>query len=1054
MQDLREDIVNRMRWGLYGPNYSDKRETLDLFNELREHPTKIFITGIVSPQLNSSEDEEAEDETKFSKTATNDSSHGFTFAVKKDDNSTLEIGADYSIYKEENKSFVRESIKKRYQINISELLKNHVSEEILHDFGSGHLIKLILTQRKEISSSNKIIFTLSIVHYGKEAKGFRPYDKCLFHTRIWAKSESFDALPLSANGLTENEKQGELLYRNHKRYALGHSCGTQYIRAESRIESSFFPSADVPVVTHKKLDSNALSMLHWAADNHNYEVLFDISKHYKNWIHQQLEKSHDLSDSQKVTLTQNIEDADSCCKRIEEGIQTLMADEKLQTAFKLMNEAMLKQQILSKQETLTLDADNEYVDFDVLDISSWPVQNKEFFGKWRLFQMAFILMSLKDIRNHEDNAMMDLIWFPTGGGKTEAYLGLSAFSLLYNRLDNDEHKGVKIIMRYTLRLLTAQQFERAAVMILCLDDIRLRESNHLGDVPFQIGLWVGGSVSFNRHGNPTEEYTKNPKTANQWYDNLSYKYPMQWPWVLQKCPRCNRPFGLEKKGDTWQVYGVKRNKDDNKIIFSCKCSRYNQGWLPITVVDEDIYDNLPSLVIGTVDKFARLSWKPESSKILGINALGNNRHSKLSLIIQDELHLLEGPLGTIVGLYESGIDFLIQSTGANPKRIGSSATLAMAKEQCMSLYGLQKEEVQIFPPQVLDWDDNFFSHVDKRKPGRKYVGVYANGSPSNKTTQYKLFASLKESSHYLIENNGEEYEGYSTMLNYFNSTKDLGHSLSLLGDDVPQELRRLQHRYGVENNHKVYLDIGYGLEQLHGKVNSSDIQKSMHRLTNKRKEKNHVHTVLATNMISVGLDVSRLSLMTIIHQPKSMSEYIQSSSRIGRGSTPGLVCVMLSALRTRDRSHLEDFEMTHAKMYSLVEPSSLTPFSLTALNRAFAGVLIAVFRNHPKNGMSQFKSLNEDVVAEVRSFYEKRVGIIDPASKIKMLEIYDDICKKWISKGFRTFGKETHINFAERPLMVPYLTSLKGTSVEPFQVLQAMRNVDSNITIKKIENGQ
>ena len=548
MQDLREDIVNRMRWSLYGPNYSDKKETLDLFNELEESPTKIFITGIVSPQLNSGEDEAAEDETKFSKTATNDSSHGFTFAVKKDDNSNLEIGADYSVYKEK-KSFIRESIKKRYQINISELLKNHVSEEILHDFSSGHLIKLILTHRKEISSSNKIILTLSIVHYGKESKGFRPYDKCLFHTRIWAKSDRFDALPLSANGLTENEKQGELLYRNHKRFALGHSCGTQYLRDESRIESSFFPSADVPVVTHKTLDSEALSMLHWASDNKNYEALYDISKNYKHWIQQQLKQNHNLSESQKDTLTQNIQDANSCCKRIEEGIQILLTDKKLQTAFKLMNEAMLKQQILSKQETLPIDSDYEYTDFDVLDITSWPVKNKEFFGKWRLFQMAFILMSLKDIRNHEDHSMMDLIWFPTGGGKTEAYLGLSAFSLLYDRLDNDEHRGVKIIMRYTLRLLTAQQFERAAVMILCLDDIRLRESGLLGGVDhFKLAFGLEEVFHLIATEIPRMSTPKTLMTANQWYDNLSYKYPMQWPWVLQKCPRCSRPFGLRKKG--------------------------------------------------------------------------------------------------------------------------------------------------------------------------------------------------------------------------------------------------------------------------------------------------------------------------------------------------------------------------------------------------------------------------------------------------------------------------------------------------------------------------
>ena len=100
---------------------------------------------------------------------------------------------------------------------------------------------------------------------------------------------------------------------------------------------------------------------------------------------------------------------------------------------------------------------------------------------------------------------------------------------------------------------------------------------------------------------------------------------------------------------------MKKSSED-KIVFSCSCSGEVDNRLPILVVDEDLYNDLPSMVIGTVDKFARLSWVPESSRLLGVNVLGMGKHGKLKLIIQDELHLLEGPLGTIVGLYESAID--------------------------------------------------------------------------------------------------------------------------------------------------------------------------------------------------------------------------------------------------------------------------------------------------------------------------------------------------------------------------------------------------------------
>jgi hypothetical protein len=367
---------------------------------------------------------------------------------------------------------------------------------------------------------------------------------------------------------------------------------------------------------------------------------------------------------------------------------------------------------------------------------------------------------------------------------------------------------------------------------------------------------------------------------------------------------------------------------------------------------------------------------------------------------------------------------------------------------------LETKRINIFPSPLLNWDDNYFSFVDQSKEGRKYVGVYANGSPSNKTTQYKLYASLLKSGAELVDNTKSNTEGYSTLVNYFNSIRDMGQALSLMGDDVPRELNSLYKRNEVPyEQQRKFVDINSGLVQMHGNVSSDKVQGYMQRLLYRYGEDKHVHTVLATNMISVGLDIPRLGLMAIIHQPKTIAEYIQASSRVGRGESSGLIFVMLSSLRSRDRSHLEDFRTTHMKMYSLVEPSSLTPFSLSSMERALYGVLIAAFRNDPEFGLFEhFQSIGDDVKHLIKEFFSKRIELIDPTEKVAFNEKFEMFCKRWNSEGYQSFGKEVHPQKADMPLMVPFLTPCSSWNVKPFQVLQAMRNVDSGIELKQIGN--
>jgi hypothetical protein len=1068
MSDIRDTITKELRWNFFGPDHTDSEEELLHLNRLeREDPGRVYITGLLSPQLNTTEDEESQDDSPFSKTGANDSSFGLTFCLPNNFSGKVEYGVDFSHYENEKIDEVETFIRKPHTHVFSfdlDMIKegNKIENEVFKIDKKEHEIKLILTRRTDISNPSGIMFTLSIVHFGKVESSLRPWRSTLFHVRVWTryKDGKFSELPFQSLDLTEDKKRASLLYRNVHRFAVGHGCGVNWnSSAPVEIESTFFPEVEVPLYKHADLETEALSMIKWAGVGMDFELLKNIPDSYSKWLDSQERISENLPNDLLLTFQKNKKEVEYVLTRIKKGIDIIIGNPLAQKAFLWMNYVMLSQQIRSKLKVIPVVNENgdptpgNSLDFDVLDMDSWPIENKERLGRWRLFQMAFILMCIPDIVEDEKEPNMDLIWFPTGGGKTEAYLGLSAFLLLYERLTGKNNKGVRVIMRYTLRLLTAQQFERAAAMILALDDLRFSNSSELGDVPFQIGLWVGGAVTFNKNGSIPNNWTREVTTANQWYSNLNYQYPNRsWPWVLQKCPRCSREFGVKGKGDNKKAFGISRT-NENKVIYSCECSNYKNNRLPIVVIDEDIYEELPAIVIATVDKFARLSWNSLSSKILGVNALGDKKHSQVSMIIQDELHLLEGPLGTIVGLYETAIDRLIQRTGANPKRIGSSATLAMAHEQCNSLYGLPPENVKIFPPPLLNWDDNYFSYVEKGVDGRKYVGVYANGSPSHKTTQYRLFSSLQQSGGKAAIEDPINNESFSTLVNYFNSTKDMGHALSLMGDDVPREMRNLFRRFNIpKDKRRSSIDINLGLVQLHGNIDSDTVQRDMSRLLIPYNNKGHVHTVLATNMISVGLDVPRLSLMTIQHQPKTMSEYIQASSRIGRGKTPGVVYVVLSALRSRDRSHLEDFKHTHEKMYSLVEPSSLTPFSTSALERALAGVLVAIFRNDPMEGhFGEFAPLKQKHIKDVREFYIKRVSAVDKKELNNFLEKFDSFCRSWNRDGYRSFGKERNINLANSPLMVPFLTPMDVRNSKPYQVLSAMRNVDSGIELKQMQ---
>ena len=319
------------------------------------------------------------------------------------------------------------------------------------------------------------------------------------------------------------------------------------------------------------------------------------------------------------------------------------------------------------------------------------------------------------------------------------------------------------------------------------------------------------------------------------------------------------------------------------------------------------------------------------------------------LIIQDELHLISGPLGSLVGLYETAVDELctweVEGRRVRPKVIASTATIRQAADQVSSLF---KRRVAIFPPQCIDVEDNFFSRqrtAGEANPGRLYLGVCAPGRRL-KAALIRVYLAEMAAAQSLFEKYGAVADPWMTLVGYFNSLRELGGMRRMVEDDVATRLKRMSVR-GLSNR---YLN---DVKELTSRMSSTEIPKTLEQM-----EKTFgtdmgsgtgsgtgrpIDVLLATNMISVGVDVPRLSAMVVAGQPKATSEYIQATSRVGRRH-PGLVVTVFNWARPRDLSHFETFENYHARFYERVEAISLTPFSSGAIDRGLAALLVSLVR--------------------------------------------------------------------------------------------------------------
>jgi len=851
-------------------------------------------------------------------------------------------------------------------------------------------------------------------------------------------SAVFRKRPLASLSKDDPElKALDMVYRRHVEFAVGHnvSVHVESVKGEpdcaTEVRTEIMPRYEVPatevpgkgptdrdalrdIESGHKLDMRTLAeeVRTGGGTNLRTGVLGTLVADYATWIGERRKaaQSPELA-LYSAEANANLAKCDEIRRRLEEGIAVLEKDANARKAFAFANDVMADQRVHTIYAGKRRVGENP----DLASIEANPANHS-----WYPFQIAFLLLAVPALadpghpnRTQSATALADLLWFPTGGGKTEAYLGAAAFAMAIRRLQGnlgglDGSRGLSVVMRYTLRLLTVQQFQRASTLVCAMELRRKADEATWGSHPFTLGLWVGNKLTpgdFDESVAGLQALQGNGRGGAK-------ASPVQ----LSHCPWCGEP--IKPNNDC-----VHHDSERKRTILRCgdpecpfSARQAPDEGIPILVVDDEIYRNPPSMMIATADKFAQMAWNGNIRTLFGYATKECERHGLVlpdgricdgqthpaagsfarkpaffvsrirppDLIIQDEFHLISGPLGTLVGLYESAVDELCAWTlpngrKAHPKIVASTATVRMADEQMKRVF---YRRCAVFPPAGLDVEDNFFSvqRPTDVKSGRLYLGVCAIGL-SRPAALIRVYVAFLTAAKALFDGFGKLADPYMTVIGYFNSLRDLGGMRRLAEDDVQTRSYRvlLDHRIdrpGLAQRRVTAID------ELTSRVSSKDIPAKLAQLEIEFKEnwaKGEARAIdieLATNMLSVGVDVNRLGLMIANGQPKNTAEYIQATSRVGRRH-PGVVCTVLAWARPRDFSHYETFEHYHATFYKQVEAQSVTPFSTRALDRGLTGAFVSQMRLAddelaPNAGAAALTSSADPRVAAVRDAFAKR----------------------------------------------------------------------------------
>ena len=1127
---IRKMIIEEIEKDVVGP-WGGPEETFHLY------PEKEYLAGVLYPQdtqisdleieNDEGEDEDAQAENVYANVGFRPSSFGLTCRITSKAE-TIKVVLTYGRYYKQPRTpehyttFTRKPFSETFILDLKKPGKPSAPK-------SDPLIEIRYAVLESKNFSDSKVLNVYLVNMAKPSSK-TIVKNCIFQPEIRISSTDGSDIIVDDRSYLEKSDSSDydsqmfsLLFNKEKNFGMGHGCAVVWDDDKvhdnkiSEIFTSFCPRESVNLISPSRIDFMGADMkeLYSVKDFSKYSVmLFPIIAKYDEWI---LETEKKINDGTTVQLDmkpiamQQLSECKNARQRIARGIEIISkSGSKEGEAFRFANKVIALQQTRGKWALENIKNGK---------VEAMPPLDAK--GTWRLFQIAFILLNIESIANKgsEDRKKADLLWFPTGGGKTEAYLGIIAFTIALRRLSGYSAEkeacmpisyGVSVIMRYTLRLLTVQQFQRASTFMCACEHERKQDEKKWGTQPFYVGLWVGGSVTPNKltegkaSAKVAVEKAKNERRINQVEFN---------PFQLLYCPWCGAKLNhhcgeIGGQPEQFRLYCSRAACEFSKD----NCKKNPDHSLPILVVDEDIYKRCPSLIISTVDKFAQISWEKNTRSIFGmvdsychvcgffdsnvpfnenVPTAHNHTSQKYTgdgpcafkigqlippeLIVQDELHLISGPLGTMAGLYETAINYLCtDECGHKPKIIASTATTKSADAQIQKLFNV--DETKIFPPQAITFGDTFFSEVKNDEESKKiYFGICATGK-SGLTVLGRVSAAILRKVRFIEENLETEFkdfttddlDDYYTLVSYFNSIREIGGGDKTYSDSVPNYIKRVmafenlgrpssskdsEQKTGTlssgidesdesedsvisnldspveslpgpkpepeaeESNLKNARKRPYTLtkletKELTGRAKSGEIPETLATLTQGIGEVDRpVDVLMATNMLSVGVDIQRLGVMMVNGQPKNHSEYIQATGRIGR-SSPGLIVTLYSYLKPRDLSHYENFKYYHKTFYKNIESVSLTPFSTRARDIGLFGIFVGMIRNKitflaSNKSAKDFNPEDErykNILGKIKSQILSRVECVENKESEGTKSELENLVRKW--RNYITEAKE------------------------------------------------
>lgn len=1018
----RDEIVSFLTSHLVGPHLGNQES-------IEHKPSRYYTAGVLFPRdltdtggdIPDDVGGQAEEDDPIPMSGQRQPSClGLTFSTS---SASIKCIVSAAMYKESSKSWIRQP----FEDEVITLSRSNDKVQIFQN-------KALLHSRWRNESNGRTTVTVALVNEIPKSDEFDPDSECLFQVQFSCTPIDGDFTPYDDRidfFKSDEDHELDFQYRNEKTYAVGHGCAAHWEVKENRVETvstKSIPTHEVPIILPAEF-KDEFTDVYKLAHLTQQEVphLYELTNQYSigiNQIRQDNQPSNPVEAASAVRVLQRMVD---CENRIRQGIAILENDPISFEAFRLANEAMLHQRWATAQNAKLLGKSRSPDETLQGFASDLDLKNLGFF--WRPFQIAFVLMTIESLVNKEskDRDLVDLIWFPTGGGKTEAYLLLAAFEIFRRRLLlKNRGAGTAVISRYTLRLLTSQQFERTSTLVCAMERIRSKNEDRFGTEKITIGLWVGQGNTPNSLKDAREKVEEDLVPSDRPYN----------PFAIQRCPWCHTRL-IPRPTDQNLTIGFEATNQQFRIYCPNHSCDFHQE-IPVQVVDEAMYIQPPSILLAVVDKFALLPRNPEIRKFLG----GDTRFIAPSLLIQDELHMLGAALGTVFGVYEAAIDTIIQmfSEGSRPKIIASTATIRDSNRQSRNLFG---RDCAVFPPPGLDHGNSFFGRVNKEAPGRLYVGVLSpNHTPS--TSLIRVAALLAQSAVHCTLN-ANEVDAYWTNVIYHNSLRLLGRTRNFAVDDIPDWLSIVS-----KNSTQKRALNDYQVDELTSNVADNELPQKLERLFIPASDPDSLSIVAATNMISVGVDVPRLGLMTVYGQPFSTSEYIQASSRVGRqASHPGLVITHFSKSKPRDTSHYETFRSFHQAIYRFIEPTSVTPLALPARSRCLPAALVGTIRQScglfSNDSARDFDKNNPKIQLAIQTLESRLAATLDSESADALGQLRN-LVSEWTNR-IATSRKSMYFDSLGQG-HYSLICSISTPKVGSWPCPTSYRNVDQNCFVE------